>query len=48
MLNLLNNPKSAESYSFGDVKSDGVINITDIEMFLENNNRQADWYTKNN
>ena len=48
MLNLLNNPKSAESYSFGDVKSDGVINIADIEMFLENNNRQADWYTKNN
>jgi len=48
MVNLLNSPESFENYVFGDVNPDGVINTSDIEMFLENNNRQADWYIKNN
>ena len=48
MVNFLSNSKSPESYIIGDINPDGVIDINDIEIILNYNNRQADWYIKNN
>ena len=48
MVNLLGNSKSPENYIIGDINPDGVIDINDIEIILDYNNRQADWYSKNN
>ncbi len=44
--NILNSAKSPESYLLGDINADGAIDINDLEILWEHNNRQADWYTK--
>jgi hypothetical protein len=44
--NILNNKKSPESYLLGDINADGAIDINDFEILIEQNNRKADWYTK--
>ena len=38
--------ESPESYLLGDVNSDGAIDENDLQIFIEHNNRQADWFTK--
>jgi hypothetical protein len=44
--NILNSTKSPESYLLGDINADGLIDINDFKILIEHNNRQADWYTK--
>jgi hypothetical protein len=44
--NLLNSTKSTDSYLIGDIKSNGVIDANDLGAILDNQNRQADWLTK--
>ena len=44
--NILNSTKSPEGYLLGDINADGAIDINDLEILWEHNNRQADWYTK--
>jgi hypothetical protein len=44
--NILNSTKSPESYLLGDINADGAIDINDFKIIIEQNNRQADWYTK--
>jgi len=31
-------------YLFGDINTDGRIDVNDLQVFMDNNNRQADWY----
>ncbi len=42
--NILNSTKSPEGYLLGDINADGAIDINDLEILWEHNNRQADWY----
>lgn len=44
--NILNSTKSPEGYLLGDINADGAIDINDFKILWEHNNRQADWYTK--
>lgn len=37
--------ESPESYLMGDINTDGSIDIDDLQVFFDHNNRQADWYT---
>jgi hypothetical protein len=37
--------KSPASYLLGDINSDGRIDVNDLQVFMDHNNRQADWYT---
>jgi len=47
--NLLTSTKTPESYLFGDINTDGVIDFNDVEILLSYKNSQADWYkTKDN
>ena len=43
--NLITNIKTPESYSLGDINTDGVIDFNDVEILLSRKNSQADWYT---
>ena len=36
--------KSPESYLLGDINTDGKIDMADLQVFFDHNNRQADWY----
>jgi hypothetical protein len=44
--NLLNSTKSPDSYLIGDINPNGVIDVYDLVAILDNQNRQADWLTK--
>ena len=44
--NLLNSTKSPDSYFFGDINPNGVIDVDDLVAILDNHNRQADWLIK--
>jgi len=44
--NLLNSPKSPDSYLIGDINPNGVIDVYDLGAVLDNHNRQADWLVK--
>ena len=46
LTNILNSKKSLRNYLLGDINADGIIDISDFKLFFEHNNRQADWYTK--
>jgi len=46
LYNIFNSAKSPDSYFLGDVNADGAIDINDLEILWEHNNRQADWYIK--
>ena len=37
---------SPDSYLFGDINTNGVFDVNDLQLFLNNTNRKADWYTK--
>jgi hypothetical protein len=37
--------KSPEDYLLGDINTDGRIDVNDLQVFIDHNNRQADWYT---
>jgi len=45
-IDILNSTKSPEGYLLGDINADGAIDINDLEILWKHNNRQADWYTK--
>jgi hypothetical protein len=36
--------KSPQSYLLGDINTDGRIDVNDLQVFIDYNNRQADWY----
>ena len=36
--------KSPESYLLGDINTDGRIDVNDLQVFMDHNTRQADWY----
>jgi len=40
--------KSPESYLLGDINTDGAIDLSDLEIFLDHRNHQADWRTQQN
>jgi hypothetical protein len=44
--NILNSPKSPDTYFLGDINADGAIDINDFKILLNYNDRQADWYPK--
>ena len=44
--NWIKSTTPSESYLIGDINTDGVFDINDLQIFLNNTNRQADWYTK--
>ncbi len=44
--NLASSSKSPESYLLGDVEADGLIDAGDLEIFLGQNNRRADWLVR--
>ncbi|MBN2592759.1 MAG: S8 family serine peptidase, partial [Sedimentisphaerales bacterium] len=46
LIMLNNSTKSPDSYLIGDIKSNGVIDANDLGAILDNQNRQADWLTK--
>ncbi|HCO94713.1 MAG TPA: hypothetical protein DIU00_12310, partial [Phycisphaerales bacterium] len=46
LYNMLNSTKSPDSYLIGDINPDGVIDANDLGAILDNQNRQADWLTK--
>jgi len=41
-----NNTKPPKSYLLGDINTDAKIDINDLEILLNHNKLQADWYTK--
>ena len=43
--NLLNTTKSPESYPLGDINTNGVIDINDLQIIMSHKNLKADWYT---
>ena len=45
--NLLNSTKSPGGYLLGDINTDGVIDVNDVEILLDHRNLKADWRTKN-
>ncbi len=36
--------KSPGNYMLGDINTDGRIDVNDLQVFIDHNNRQADWY----
>jgi hypothetical protein len=44
--NLINSIKSREGYLYGDIDSNGVFDANDVQIFFDNTNRKATWYTK--
>ena len=42
--NLLASRKSPDAYVVGDINTDGVIDINDIQVFFKHKNLKADWY----
>jgi len=44
--NWLNSITESDSYLFGDIDSDGLIGTKDLDIFLKNIDRKADWYDK--
>lgn len=44
--NLSDSTKSPDSYLIGDINPNGVIDVYDFVPILDNQNRQADWLTK--
>ncbi|GAG88295.1 unnamed protein product, partial [marine sediment metagenome] len=45
--NLVTSIKSSESYLLGDINSNGVFDVNDLQILLDHMNRKADWYTEN-
>ena len=43
---MLNSTKSPDNYLIGDINPNGVIDANDLGAILDNQNRQADWLTK--
>ncbi|NIP55146.1 MAG: S8 family serine peptidase [Phycisphaerae bacterium] len=41
----INSITSPESYIYGDIDSNGVLDANDVHIFLNNLNRKATWYT---
>jgi hypothetical protein len=44
--NLLNTTKSPESYLLGDINTNGVIDINDLQILMSHKNLKADWHGK--
>lgn len=44
---LINSGKSPEGYLFGDINTDGEIDVNDVEIILKHKDLKADWYTEN-
>lgn len=38
--------QSPESYLIGDINSNGVFDVNDLQIFSDNKDRKADWYSK--
>ena len=38
--------QSPDSYIIGDINSDGVFDANDVQIFLNNTNRKATWYSE--
>ena len=38
--------KSPESYLLGDINTDGVIDVNDVQLLYNHKNRKADWHTE--
>ena len=45
--NLLNTTKSPESYPLGDINTNGVIDINDLQILMSHKNLKADWHEEN-
>ena len=43
--NLLNTTKSPESYPLGDINTNGVIDVNDLQIIMSHKNLKADWHT---
>jgi hypothetical protein len=44
--NWITSIQSPDSYIIGDINNNGTFNIDDVQIFLNNTNRQAEWYMK--
>ena len=44
--NWVNSITSPDSYLYGDIDSNGVFDTNDVQIFINNVNRKATWYTK--
>jgi hypothetical protein len=44
--NLSNSNSSPESYLLGDINTDGAIDVNDLKILIDHNNRLADWRIK--
>jgi hypothetical protein len=42
----LNTTKSPESYPLGDINTNGVIDINDLQILMSHKNLKADWHGK--
>ncbi|UCC22057.1 MAG: S8 family serine peptidase [Planctomycetota bacterium] len=43
---LINSGKSPQGYLFGDINTDGEIDVNDVEIILNHKDLKADWYTE--
>ncbi|MHC4911838.1 MAG: S8 family serine peptidase [Planctomycetota bacterium] len=44
---LINSGKSPEGYLFGDINTDGEIDVNDVEIILKHKDLKADWHVQN-
>jgi hypothetical protein len=40
--------RSPDRYLLGDINTDGAIDVNDVQIFLDNNERQAHWHVELN